>query len=105
MKITKVYVKRLSGRQRLLGVASVVFDDCFKVRDILILPRNENERYISMPSKKLKDNRWLSLAHPITQEFNQEIERCVLDEYNRLGKAGLDASESRESMVSDPEDE
>lgn len=52
MKITKVYVKRLSGRQRLLGVASVVFDDCFKVRDILILPRNENERYISMQRLK-----------------------------------------------------
>ena len=30
MKITNVHVKRLTGLPRLLGTASVVFDDCFK---------------------------------------------------------------------------
>ena len=35
MKITNVHVKRLTGLPRLLGTASVVFDDCFKVCSVL----------------------------------------------------------------------
>ena len=48
MKITNVHVKRLTGLPRLLGTASVVFDDCFKVRDIFVLPKNKEELYIAM---------------------------------------------------------
>lgn len=54
MKITNVHVKRLTGLPRLLGTASVVFDDCFKVRDIFVLPKNKEELYIAMPSKRLR---------------------------------------------------
>ena len=59
MKITNVHVKRLTGLPRLLGTASVVFDDCFKVRDIFVLPKNKDELYIAMPSKKVRDNHWI----------------------------------------------
>ncbi len=88
MKITKVSVKVLQGLPRLKGTASVVFDDCFKVRDILILPKNENEMCIAMPSKKLDDNKRISVAHPINSDFRSEIENAVLKEYDRLQTEG-----------------
>lgn len=100
MKITKVSVKVLQGLPRLKGTASVVFDDCFKVRDILILPKNENEMCIAMPSKKLDDNKCISVAHPINSDFRSEIENAVLKEYERL----LTEGEENEAAY-DAEDE
>lgn len=104
MKITKVSVKVLQGRPRLKGTASVVFDDCFKVRDIFILPRNPEELYAAMPSKRLKDNHYISLAHPITAEFRNEIETAIFAEYDRLIKAGLDSTENEYRSGADEED-
>ena len=75
MKITSVEVKVLEKRQRLCGSAAIVLDDCFKVRDILILEKESTgELHISMPSKKLGKNYFVALVHPITSEFRHEIE-------------------------------
>ncbi len=108
MKITKVYVKRLTGLPRLLGTSSVVFDDCFKVRDIFILPKNKDELFVSMPSKKFKDNHWVSMAYPITDACKKEIQDAILTEYRRLEAAGLDETvfdDGEPATSGDPEDE
>lgn len=59
MTITKVTVNVLANRQRLRGVASVVFDDCLKVRDILILPKENNGSPVHRDAKQ--ENRRQSL--------------------------------------------
>lgn len=82
MQITKVTVKLITGKERIKASASIVFDDCFKVRDILIVPKGvDGDLRLVMPSKKIKSNRYLSLAHPITSEFRDYIEQTVFDEY------------------------
>lgn len=84
MTITKVSVNVIANKQRLRGTASVVFDDCLKVRDILILPKdNSGSLYIVMPNKKLGDNRYISLAYPVSAEFRDIIENAVLEEYEK----------------------
>lgn len=72
MKITNVHVKRLTGLPRLLGTASVVFEDCFKVRDIFVLPKNKDELYIAMPSKKVRDNHWISMDIRLTTNSSRK---------------------------------
>ena len=91
MKITKVTVAVLKDKPRLRGVASVVFDDVFKVRDIPILPRkNDDCLYVAMPGKKLSDGHRIYYAYPVTQEFRTEIETAILEEYNRrLTEGGI----------------
>lgn len=105
MKITKVSVRVIPNRPRLKGTASVVFDDCFKVRDILILPRNAEELYASMPYKRVKDGTFISLAYPITPEFRQEIESAVCGEYERLLREGLDRTEIDYAPTPDEDDD
>lgn len=84
MQITKVTVQLVPNRERLKASASVVFDDCFKVRDILIVPKgNKAGMTIVMPSKKIKGDRYISMAHPITSEFRDFVEKAILDEYER----------------------
>lgn len=83
MKITKVEIFPARDPERLKASAAVVFDDCFKVRDIFIFPRKDNsdELYVAMPVKKIKDDKRISLAHPINAEFRAEMERAILDAY------------------------
>ena len=58
MQITKVTVKLITGKERIKASASIVFDDCFKVRDILIVPKGvDGDLRLVMPSKKIKSNR------------------------------------------------
>ena len=94
MKITKVTVAVLKDKPRLRGVASIVFDNVFKVRDIPILPRkNDDSLYVAMPGKKLADGHRVYYAYPVTQEFRTEIESAILEEYERRLAEG-DSSES-----------
>ena len=83
MKITKVEIYPARDPERLKASAAVVFDDCFKVRDIFIFPRKDNsdELYVAMPVKKIKDDKRISLAHPINAEFRAEMEKAILDAY------------------------
>ena len=83
MKITKVEIFPARDPERLKASAAVVFDDCFKVRDIFIFPRKDNsdELYIAMPVKKIRDDKRISLAHPINAEFRAEMEKTILDAY------------------------
>lgn len=79
MKITKVEIFPARDPERLKASAAVVFDDCFKVRDIFIFPRKDNsdELYVAMPVKKIKDDKRISLAHPINAEFRAEMEKAM----------------------------
>ena len=83
MKITKVEIFPARDPERLKASAAVVFDDCFKVRDIFIFPRKDNsdELYVAMLVKKIKDDKRISLAHPINAEFRAEMEKAILDAY------------------------
>ena len=83
MKITKVEIFPARDPERLKASAAVVFDDCFKVRDIFIFPRKDNsdELYVAMPVKKIKDDKRISLAHPINAESRAEMEKAILDAY------------------------
>ena len=102
MKITSVEVRVVPGKQRLRGSAAILLDDCFKVRDILILEKeNSSELHISMPCKKVgTKNYFVSLVHPTTSELRHAIEVAVLSEYHRLIEAG-----ETETPRSEPEHE
>ncbi len=106
MKVTQVNVSVIKDMPRLKGTASVVFDECFKVRDIIILPKNEDgELYIGMPSKKLKNDKRISLAYPINAEFRSVIEDAVLGEYNRLVAEDADNETDEPAPAAYSEDE
>jgi DNA-binding cell septation regulator SpoVG len=113
MTITKITVALIKDKARLKGTASIVFDDVFKVRDILILPRNNNgDLFIAMPSKKLNDEHRISYAYPVTSEYREELEAAVLAEYRKklaeeaeAGTADKKESSPKEAPEEDPEEE
>lgn len=79
MKITSVNVY-LKENSRMKGLASVLLDDCFVIRDIRII-EGEKGLFIAMPSKKKADGEYKDIAHPITPECRQMFEDAVIKAY------------------------
>jgi stage V sporulation protein G len=81
MTITEVRVFPVS-EERLKGYATIIFDDCFIVRDLKIIHGNTG-LFVAMPSKKRKDGTFKDTAHPLNNSTRKMIEERVLDEYRK----------------------
>ena len=64
------------------GIASVILDDCFVVRDIRILDGNDG-LFIAMPSRKNHEGEYHDTAHPINQETRKMFVDAILAEYEK----------------------
>ena len=82
MKITSVNVRKIEkDGSRMKGIASVLLDDAFAVHDIRII-EGDNGLFIAMPSKKVNDERYEDICHPINAETRKMFEDKILEEYN-----------------------
>ena len=81
MKITevKVYPVQDSGRQK--AYATMVFDDCFIVRDLKII-EGDNGLFVSMPSRRRKDG-FRDIVHPLNSETRKLVEDSIVEEFKK----------------------
>ena len=82
MKITDVRLKKVDGHNRLKAIASVTIDDCFVIHELRIID-GDNGLFIAMPSRKLPEGEFKDIAHPINAETREQLEKAVLEEYNK----------------------
>lgn len=80
MEITEVKV-RLWNDQRLRALVTVVFEDCFVVRNIKVIEGRDGKLFVAMPSRRMPDGRYGDIAHPITREFRHQMETVILGAY------------------------
>ena len=81
MKITSVRVHKTDREgSRMKGYAVVTIDDCFVVRNIRIIEGDE-KLFIAMPSRKVADDRYEDIAHPINAETRKMFEDAIIEEY------------------------
>jgi stage V sporulation protein G len=85
MKITEVKVYPVN-EDRLRAYVTITFNNMFVVRDLKIINGNTG-LFVAMPSKKRKDGQFRDIAHPLNQEFREEIEKAVFDAYEKEIKA------------------
>ena len=64
MQLTEVKVFPVNDDEKLKAYATIVFDDCFVVRDLKIIHGNSG-LFVAMPSKKKKDGTYRDTAHPL----------------------------------------
>ncbi len=82
MEITEIKVFPTKDEGRLKAYATIIFDDCFIVRDLKVI-EGQKSLFVSMPSRKRKDGSFRDIAHPLNIEMRTKIEQGVIDEYNR----------------------
>jgi len=83
MKITQIKVFPVNGDDKLKAFVTVKIDDCFIVRDMKVINGSKGY-FVAMPSKKLKDGKYMDLAHPVNSKTRSFLERKVLEEFNRV---------------------
>lgn len=81
MKITEVKVYPVQESGRLKAYATMVFDDCFIIRDLKII-EGDNGLFVSMPSRRRKDG-FRDIVHPLNSETRKMVEDAIVLEYNK----------------------
>lgn len=86
MRITevKVYPSRENGR--LKAYATVVFENCFIVRDLKVIEGHKG-LFISMPSRRRKDGTFRDIVHPLNSETRKMMEDFIINEYNKVAQS------------------
>ena len=81
MKITEVRIFP-KGEEKLKAYAAITFDDVFVIHNLRIV-KGDKGLMVCMPSRKKTDGTFKDIAHPITNEFRQELEVTVLRAYEQ----------------------
>ncbi len=80
MNITDIRVKKIAGKGKMLGVASITIDSSFVVHDIKII-EGEKGLFIAMPSRKSADGEYRDIAHPINSDTRNELQDKILEAF------------------------
>lgn len=82
MEITDIRVRVANRDEKMRGVVSITFDNCFVVHDIKVID-GEKGLFIAMPSKKVGDAEYRDIAHPINAKMRQIVQEAVIDAYEK----------------------
>ena len=78
MNITDVRVRKMTKEGKMKAVVSITIDNEFVVHDIKVV-----EGDIAMPSRKAADGEYRDIAHPINSDTRSNIQKIVLDAYEK----------------------
>lgn len=81
MQITDVRIKVLNIDNRLKAIASVTFDDEIVIHDIKVIEGQEG-LFLAMPSRRIGNDKYRDIAHPISSPAREKIETAVINKYN-----------------------
>lgn len=83
MKVTKVSVqKEEKENSRVKGYAVIELDGILKINGIRIIEGN-SRMFAAMPNRKVSDDKYIDYVYPVNKELREEIERAILEEYNK----------------------
>lgn len=82
MEITSVKIFKAEREgSKVKAYATVTLDDCFMVHNIKII-EGMDKMIIAMPSRKVSDEKYEDVAHPLNAETRKLFEDRILSEYN-----------------------
>jgi stage V sporulation protein G len=82
MEITEVKIYP-ANEGKLKAYATMVFDDCFIIRDMKVI-KSDKGLFVSMPSRRKKDGTFKDIVHPLNAETRHLIEDTIVDEYKKV---------------------
>jgi len=97
MEITEVKIYPAKDNGRLKAYATVVFDNCFIVRDLKII-EGDKGFFVSMPSRRRKDGTFRDIVHPLNSDTRKMIENRIVEEYKVVAASGRFESSEEEDL-------
>lgn len=86
MEITDVKIFKVQRRGPVLGYAKVVLDEKFVIRGITLLETEKSGRFISMPSRRLRNRRhtYRNICHPLNSDVRNELTEKIFEAYDEF---------------------
>lgn len=82
MDITDIKIRRIHNEGKMKAVVSVTIDNAFVIHDIKIIDGN-NGLFVAMPSRKVGEEEYRDIAHPINSSARSSMQDSIFAEYNR----------------------
>ncbi|HZJ89007.1 MAG TPA: septation regulator SpoVG [Sphaerochaeta sp.] len=82
MDISEVRVRKVNQAGKLKAYVTVTFDDQFVVHNIKVIEGRDGD-FIAMPSRQLANGEFKDVAHPISSEFREYLQRVVMEAYQK----------------------
>ena len=82
INITNVKITKVESSTKVKGIASITIDDSFVIHDIKML-ESERGLFVAMPSRRTPEGEFKDIAHPISSEARELIQKAVLNEYEK----------------------
>ena len=83
MNITDVRIRKMTKEGNMKAVASITVDNELAIHDIKII-EGEKGLFIAMPSRKTPDGDYRDIAHPISQESRDTLQKAILEAYEKV---------------------
>lgn len=82
MDISEVRVRKVNQAGKLKAYVTVTFDNQFVVHNIKVIEGRDGD-FIAMPSRQLANGEFKDVAHPISSEFREYLQRVVMEAYQK----------------------
>ena len=89
MNITDIRIRKVPKEGKMKAVVSITIDDAFAVHDIKIID-GEKGLFIAMPSRKTAEGEYRDIAHPISTESREALQKMILEKYDEFLKEEKD---------------
>ncbi len=96
MEITDVKIS-IRNEERLKAYASIVFDDCFIIKDLRVIDGTDR-LWVAMPNKKRRDGTRRDVCHPLNTVTREMIEKAILDSYDEAMREQLYTAEEADEV-------
>ena len=82
MIVTNVKIKRIDEDkyEKLKAYLDITFDDSFVIHGLKLM-QGEQGMFVAMPSRKMFNNEYKDIAHPISSELRKHITDVVKEKY------------------------
>lgn len=85
MEITDVKIFKAKKRGIVVAYANVILDNKFIIRGITLLETKDKKRFISMPSRILKNGEkklYRDICHPLNNKVREELTKTIFIAYD-----------------------
>lgn len=86
MEITDVRIFKARRKGAVLAYANVILDDKFIIRGITLVETEKNGRFISMPSRRLRNGErsYRDVCHPLNSDVRTELTEKIFAAYDEF---------------------
>ena len=85
MKVTNVKIKKVDGDKfdRLRAYVDVTLDDVLVIHGLKLM-QGEQGFFVAMPSRKMRNEEYKDIVHPICPDLRNYITKVVEEKYNSI---------------------